>query len=136
MRGFLLPSLLASSLLAISLLGISALACDGQTAKPPTTGTGPGPVAATAGSAGEPTPNTTPPADSGAPADPSGGGATGPACGDKTCAADEQCIEYYGVAGPSGPKFKECGIPCPSGKGCPSGKTCQTIADGPGPVCR
>lgn len=121
MRGLLLPSLLIATL---------ALACDGQTAKPPTTGSGSGPVAATAG---EPTPNTPPPADSGAPAEPGGGGAV---CGDKTCAADEQCIEYYGIAGPSGPKFKECGIPCPSGKGCPEGKTCQTIADGPGPVCR
>ncbi len=67
------------------------------------------------------------------------GGATGPICGDKTCAANEQCISYYGIAGPSGPKFQECGIPCQQGKensGCPAGKRCQTIADGPGPVCR
>jgi eight-cysteine-cluster-containing protein len=61
----------------------------------------------------------------------------GPACGNKTCAAGEQCIEYYGIAGPSGPRFQECGIPCKPGKGgCPEGMECTTIADGPGPVCR
>ena len=63
-------------------------------------------------------------------------GPGGPACGNKTCAADEQCISYYGVAGPAGPKFQECGIPCQKGGECPAGKKCQTIADGPGPVCR
>ncbi|HEY8377173.1 MAG TPA: hypothetical protein VIK91_11820 [Nannocystis sp.] len=56
-------------------------------------------------------------------------------CGDRTCAPGEQCIEYYGVAGPRGPKFQTCGIPCKAGK-CPDGKRCVTIADGPGPVCQ
>lgn len=61
----------------------------------------------------------------------------GPACGNKTCATGEKCIEYFGVAGPAGPRFQECGIPChPQKGGCPEGMTCTTIADGPGPVCR
>lgn len=59
----------------------------------------------------------------------------GVACGDATCAPGEQCIEYYGVAGPQGPRFQTCGIPCARGK-CPDGKKCVTIADGPGPVCQ
>lgn len=59
----------------------------------------------------------------------------GVACGDATCAPDEECIEYYGIAGPRGPKFQTCGIPCRSGK-CPDGRKCVTIADGPGPVCQ
>ena len=68
-----------------------------------------------------------------------GPGGAGPICGDKSCAPNEQCIAYYGIAGPSGPRFQECGIPCAQGKpngGCPDGMRCQTIADGPGPVCR
>jgi eight-cysteine-cluster-containing protein len=61
----------------------------------------------------------------------------GTSCGNKTCATGEKCIEYYGVAGPSGPRFHECGIPChPQKHNCPEGMTCTTIADGPGPVCR
>lgn len=77
---------------------------------------------------------------------PSGGGANEPAtppppdgasCGNKTCESGEKCIEYYGVAGPAGPHFHECGIPCnPQKSNCPEGMTCTTIADGPGPVCR
>jgi len=72
------------------------------------------------------------------------GGEPGPGspvtCGDKTCAPGEQCISYYGIAGPSGPMFHTCGIPCRRGKGendgCPAGKRCVTIADGPGDVCQ
>lgn len=130
MRGLLVSSILLASL---------ALGCSGQSSSPPgstTVNGASGGAVANPGTAGQETPNTNPPpGDSGTPppTDPTG---TGPACGDKTCAADEQCIEYYGIAGPRGPKFQECGIPCPSGKGCPPGKTCQTIADGPGPVCR
>lgn len=61
----------------------------------------------------------------------------GAMCGNKTCDSGEKCIEYYGIAGPAGPKFRECGIPCHPQKGnCPEGMTCTTIADGPGPVCR
>lgn len=60
-------------------------------------------------------------------------------CGDQRCAPGEQCIEYYGVAGPRGPKFQSCGIPCRRGQkndGCPDGKRCVVIADGPGDVCQ
>ena len=123
-------------LLAPILLSLSLMACTGRSSGPPGSGSGvSGAVESgnSAGSAGAPEP--TPPADSGTPpADP---GAAGPACGDKTCAAGEQCISYYGIAGPQGPKFQECGIPCDAHQtngGCPKGKTCQTIAAGP--VCR
>lgn len=57
-------------------------------------------------------------------------------CGDQTCADGEKCIEYFGVAGPRGPMFRSCGIPCGEGGKCPGGKRCVTIADGPGPVCQ
>lgn len=66
------------------------------------------------------------------PAPAEGGGA----CGEQTCAANETCIEYYGVAGPRGPKFQTCGIRCGEGGKCPDGLRCVTIADGPGPVCK
>lgn len=59
----------------------------------------------------------------------------GAKCGEKTCAGSEECIEYYGVAGPRGPRFQTCGIRCKKGQ-CPDGKKCVTIADGPGPVCQ
>ena len=57
-------------------------------------------------------------------------------CGEKTCAAGETCIEYYGIAGPNGPRFQSCGIPCGPKRRCPEGKSCVTIADGPGDVCQ
>jgi eight-cysteine-cluster-containing protein len=57
-------------------------------------------------------------------------------CGEAVCAKGEECIEYYGIAGPSGPKFKTCGIPCGPKKTCPAGKKCVTVADGPGDVCQ
>lgn len=61
----------------------------------------------------------------------------GVACGKKTCAQGEQCLEYYGIAGPKGPKLKTCGIPCGGKKGkCPSGKRCVTMSDGAGSVCQ
>jgi hypothetical protein len=77
------------------------------------------------------------------PTAPSNGG-TGEApaaakCGGQTCASGEQCISYYGIAGPRGPAMQECGIPCRRGEhndGCPQGKKCVTVADGPGDVCR
>ena len=123
MRRLLAPALLASLL---------ALACD-KGAPPP--GSGSGVSGAAAATTSPPTPaNDTPPGDP-SPANPG----TGASCGDKTCGADEECIAYYGVAGPAGPKFQECGIRCKPGSGtggCPDGKTCTTIADGPGPVCR
>jgi eight-cysteine-cluster-containing protein len=60
-------------------------------------------------------------------------------CGGRTCALGEACISYYGVAGPRGPMFHECGIRCQPGVrngGCPTGTRCITISDGPGAVCR
>lgn len=125
MRRLLLASLLAS----LPLLS----ACDNKSSPPPGSGSG---VTGAAGATTSPPPATqeNPPGDP-SPANPG----TGAVCGDKSCAADEECISYYGVAGPAGPKFQECGIRCKPGSGnggCPEGKTCTTIADGPGPVCR
>ncbi|HRI66940.1 MAG TPA: hypothetical protein PK156_21990 [Polyangium sp.] len=60
-------------------------------------------------------------------------------CGGKTCASGETCVSYYGIAGPRGPQFHDCVIPCKRGTtndGCPAGKKCATIADGPGDVCQ
>ena len=53
------------------------------------------------------------------------------------CADGLECIEYYGIAGPSGPKFTSCETSCAEDPAkCPDGTACQTIADGPGQVCR
>lgn len=59
-------------------------------------------------------------------------------CGGEACAKPKECISYYGIAGPNGPKFQSCEIRCKgAGKGtCPDGTKCVTIADGPGSVCR
>ena len=52
------------------------------------------------------------------------------------CAAGTACLAYYGIAGPQGPEFKSCEIPClHPGAVCPLGQSCLTIADGPGQVC-
>ncbi len=76
----------------------------------------------------------------GGPADLSAGGAVdgaGPVvCGDTTCASGEQCIEYFGIAGPRGPRFQTCAIPCGAKRSCPKGLSCVTVADGPGDVCQ
>lgn len=118
------------------LLSVPLSACDSKTSQPPTT-SGPG--------TDDTKTTTTPPVENnnsgGGGGEVSGGEPANPppgaACGDKTCGAGEQCIEYFGVAGPAGPRFKECGIPCnPQKGGCPDGMQCVTIADGPGPVCR
>ena len=55
-------------------------------------------------------------------------------CGDAVCAPPEQCIRYYGVAGPSIPLYA-CGLPCGEQGECPDGKRCEAIADGPR-MCR
>jgi eight-cysteine-cluster-containing protein len=62
----------------------------------------------------------------------------GEACRDGSCPGPLSCVSFYGVAGPQGPKFNSCEIPCPRGTSdvCPEGQTCVTIADGPGQVCR
>lgn len=58
-------------------------------------------------------------------------------CDGKPCAAPAECIEYFGIAGPRGPKFYSCEIRCtPSKPGCPDGTACVTVVDGPGSVCR
>lgn len=63
--------------------------------------------------------------------------AQGQPCEGKTCAEGLSCVSYYGIAGPSGPKFSSCEIPCADAKSaCPEGQRCVTIADGPGAVCR
>ncbi|HEX2569563.1 MAG TPA: hypothetical protein VH877_08390 [Polyangia bacterium] len=62
--------------------------------------------------------------------------AQGKPCPDGKCPAPLTCVSYYGFAGPRGPKFTSCEIPCPGGGKCPPGQTCGIIADGPGQVCR
>jgi eight-cysteine-cluster-containing protein len=59
----------------------------------------------------------------------------GQPCPDGACADGLSCVSYYGIAGPSGPKFTSCETPCAK-DACPSGLRCVTIADGPGAVCR
>ena len=62
----------------------------------------------------------------------------GQSCKDAACAPGLQCVKYYGVAGPGGPQFATCEVPCPDGTdaACPKGQRCTTVADGPGKVCR
>ncbi len=115
-------------LLLALLLSTSSFACDKSGSPPP----GPG----SSSSAG---PAETPPGDAPVVQAPPQPAPATVACGDKTCGTGEECISYYGIAGPRGPQFHECGIPCKQGAandGCADGKRCQTIADGPGPVCR
>ena len=58
-------------------------------------------------------------------------------CGtNDTCANGMKCMKYYGIAGPRGPEFKTCEVPCDKSTKCPTGTSCGTIADGPGQVCR
>lgn len=62
-----------------------------------------------------------------------------PMCEGQPCESPRQCLSYYGIAGPSGPLFHACEIPCSpeaAGGGCPDGMRCVTIADGPGDVCQ
>lgn len=56
-----------------------------------------------------------------------------------------ECLHYFGIAGPQGPEFTTCEIPCDPNvdcgpntdcNPCPAGQACVTIADGPGSVCR
>jgi uncharacterized protein YjbJ (UPF0337 family) len=64
--------------------------------------------------------------------------ALGQPCGaGDQCVAGTTCKSYYGIAGPAGPEFKSCEVPCDrASKACPAGSTCVTVADGPGSVCR
>lgn len=61
----------------------------------------------------------------------------GDPCSERVCAEGLTCVEYYGIAGPSGPLFTSCEIRCGEKAGqCPCGQQCITIYDGPGQVCR
>ncbi|MGM0577918.1 MAG: hypothetical protein ACQEXJ_19485 [Myxococcota bacterium] len=102
----LLVTLIALPLLALGTMGASGDGCE--------PGTTPEPGPATAGQAEDCT-------------------------GDVVCEGDVEgllCVEYYGIAGPSGPTFASCEIPCVDNADCPTGQSCGTIADGPGDVCR
>ncbi|MGB1014426.1 MAG: hypothetical protein ACPG4T_09865 [Nannocystaceae bacterium] len=70
------------------------------------------------------------------PSNPPSNPPTPAACGEKTCAAGESCLSYYGIAGPKGPRFQTCAIPCGPKRTCPKGKSCVTVSDGPGDVCQ
>lgn len=62
-----------------------------------------------------------------------------PTCEGQPCAPPRECVQYYGIAGPSGPSFHACELRCErqaDGDTCPEGMRCTTIADGPGDVCR
>lgn len=64
-------------------------------------------------------------------------GRQGHPCVDGKCGDGLKCVEYYGIAGPKGPKFTSCEITCAGKKDtCPNGQLCVTVADGPGRVCR
>jgi hypothetical protein len=58
------------------------------------------------------------------------------------CPKGLTCLQYFGIAGARGPQFATCELGCgeglanPEGIVCPAGLSCQTIADGPGSVCR
>jgi hypothetical protein len=58
-------------------------------------------------------------------------------CSRAACPSGLTCVSYYGIAGPSGPRFSTCEIPCKTTADCPPGRglSCATIADGPGSVC-
>lgn len=57
-------------------------------------------------------------------------------CVDDTCPEGLTPIHYYGIAGPGGPEFCSCSIPCEFGPDdCPGGTTCVNVSDGPGNVC-
>ena len=105
----------------LATMALAALACtttsDPAPAGPPQHESGPPPAPA-------PTPAPQP------------GPGIGQACASGVCASGLECVEYYGIAGPSGPKFTSCEIRCQGGAACPGGMSCVTVADGPGAVCR
>ena len=55
---------------------------------------------------------------------------------DLVCTAGSTCVGYFGIAGPAGPLFQTCEIPCDSDKDCPTDQRCTVVADGPGQVCQ
>lgn len=95
----------------------------------------PAPAAPVPAPAAEPAPATE------LPAPATGPGTQGTPCAEGgVCTGPPEglaCVEYFGIAGPRGPKFTSCEIRCtPAGTECPTGQTCTTVADGPGSVCR
>lgn len=113
-------------MLALAMLALIATGCT----SPTTTGNGTGSTTTpTASEPADPQPSTDEPKS----AAPSPGQAQ--ECPAGTCAEGLECIEYYGIAGTSGPKFTSCEMRCKSGA-CPDGQQCVTISDGPGQVCR
>jgi hypothetical protein len=96
-------------------------------------------IAACASTSTGGSPTTPPPS---APEDVHGGSGAldlprqGQPCNDGKCAPGLRCLSYFGVAGPRGPSFSSCEIPCLDARAiCPEGQTCATVADGPGRVC-
>lgn len=55
---------------------------------------------------------------------------------DVVCAQGTTCLGYFGIAGPSGPLFQTCEVPCTDDGDCPDGQRCTVVADGPGQVCQ
>lgn len=77
------------------------------------------------------------PSDAGVEEEPAAPELASTSCATLLCSPPTRCIEYYGIAGPNGPKFASCEIPCEEGTmRCPEGLRCITVADGPGQVCR
>lgn len=118
----------------------------GQTQAPPMQ-VGPGETAAQDAPEPPPVPTEVEPVDDSAAA--KDGDATAPKgetvylprqsqpCPQGDCGDGLKCLTYYGIAGPQGPKFTSCEIPCAGRSSvCPAGQACVTIADGPGQVCR
>ncbi|MEX1363684.1 MAG: hypothetical protein AB1Z98_11180 [Nannocystaceae bacterium] len=129
-----MPRLLVSWVAACGVM-LTVGACDGGK-KVPSSGSTPPPSEAPAPAA-EPSAEEPPAAEPPDAEPPAAEPPAAEACGETACTPPQQCITYYGIAGPSGPEFKSCEIPC-KGKGgsCPEGLSCVTIADGPGSVCR
>lgn len=57
-------------------------------------------------------------------------------CVDDECEGGLTPVHFFGIAGPSGPEFCWCTIPCAEDPDmCPETTSCVTVADGPGEVC-
>jgi hypothetical protein len=95
-----------------------------------TTGSSSGGAPGAGGDSGRP-----PLGGAGAPGNPDLSGLHDACVGDQ-CPDGLTAMSYYGIAGPSGPLFCSCEIPCGEDpNACPDTTTCVTISDGPGEVC-